>query len=409
MKPARDPIAANMEAATPETFSRMGVWMLIAGILLIAASLRAPITAVGPLITAIRDDAGISNTLAGMLTAFPLLAFALLSPLAPQLARRLGMEYTLFISMLVLTAGIALRALPSVTALFMGTALLGMGIALSNVLLPGLIKSKFPHRLGIMTGMYSLSMNIWAAIASGVSVPIAYGLNLGWRGSLGIWGILTACALLVWMPQLRSRRRPAAERAGGRGGLWHSSLAWKVTLFMGLQSMNFYVTISWLPEILSQQGLSQTAAGWMVSLMQLVSLPATFLVPIVAGRFANQRGLVVTIAGFFIAGYIILLSELHSLMPIGVILIGIAGGSAFSLATMFFILRTKSGSQAAELSGMAQTVGYLLAAAGPAFFGFVYDATHHWTIPLLFLLVVGILLLIFGLGAAKEGVVETKG
>jgi CP family cyanate transporter-like MFS transporter len=409
MKSYPNTLRPGAQTVAAESLSRTGMWMLIAGILLIAATLRAPITAVGPLIEIIRVDTGISNTLMGMLTAFPLLAFALLSPLAPRLARRLGIEYTLLFGLIALTVGIGLRFLPSVPALYIGTALLGMGIALSNVLLPGLIKKEFPNQPGLMTGVYSMSMNMWAAIASGISLPLANGLGLGWRGSLAVWGVLSAAAFLVWLPQLRNRHRPSVSRPTSQGNLWQSSIAWNVTLFMGLQSITFYIVMTWLPEILAQQGMNPTAAGWMLSLMQFVSLPASFLVPIVAGRFRDQRGMVAIIALFLIAGYLMLLSGMHSLMTMGVVLIGIAGGSAFSLATMFFILRTSSASQAAELSGMAQTIGYLLAAGGPVVIGYVYDATHNWTVPLLILLALALCLLVFGLGAAKNRQVSSAG
>jgi CP family cyanate transporter-like MFS transporter len=161
--------------------------MLILGVMLIAANLRASITGLGPLIGAIRSQTDISNTLAGMLTALPLLAFALLSPLAPKIASRMGMEAALMASLVVLTAGIVLRSAPSVTALFLGTLILGLAIAVSNVLLPGLIKRDFPGQIGSMTGAYSVSMNGFGALASGISVPLSAGAGWGWRGSLASW------------------------------------------------------------------------------------------------------------------------------------------------------------------------------------------------------------------------------
>ncbi|MCI1692860.1 CynX/NimT family MFS transporter [Aneurinibacillus aneurinilyticus] len=386
-------------------YSRAGLWLLILGIVLVASNLRAPLTSVGPLIGVIRDDTGISNALAGMLTTFPLLAFALLSPFAPKIARKFGMEMTLLVSLLVLTAGILLRSVPVVGALFWGTALLGMAIAMGNVLLPSMIKQEFPKKMGLMTGVYSVSMNLWAAIASGISIPLAQGIGFGWRGSLLFWALLSAVSLLVWLPQLRYRHQRSAAAQGTvapAANLWRSRIAWQVTMFMGLQSLCFYVIIAWLPEILRQQGVGSSSAGWMLSLMQFVSLPATFIMPMLASRSSNQRMLVGITSALLLTGYIGLLGGSILFMPLWIILIGIATGSCFSLAVMFFALRTRSVHEAAELSGMAQSIGYLLAAVGPTLFGFIHDATHGWNVSLIMLSIVAVLLFIFGFGAGSS-------
>ncbi|EMT50815.1 MULTISPECIES: CynX/NimT family MFS transporter [Brevibacillus] len=394
----------NTDQALSREGARAGIWLLAFGIILVATNLRAPITAVGPIIGEIRDHTGISNTVAGLLTTLPLLAFALLSPLAPKISRRFGMEQTIMYSLLVLLTGIVLRSLHSVWLLFIGTALLGLAIALGNVLIPSLIKRDFPQKVGVMTGAYSMAMNLFAAIASGVSIPIAHGLSFGWQGSLICWAILAFIALAVWVPQLRKNAQTAVSvRAGSTAGaIWKSPLAWKVTLFMGLQSLVFYVGIAWIPQILQDQGVSPSAAGWMLFLMQFASLPGSFLMPVLAGRVSNQRLLVAITTGCMFIGYAGLLAGNTVLMPLWIILIGIAGGCSFSLAVMFFSLRTRSAAEAAELSGMAQSVGYLLAALGPTLFGFIHDVTQGWTMPLFLLLIVAFLLFLVGLGAGKN-------
>lgn len=385
--------------------ARSGSLLLMLGVVLIASNLRASITVVGPLISSIRTETGLSNVLASLLTAFPLLAFALLSPLAPVIARRIGTEKTLFASLVALTLGIILRSVPSVATLFAGTAILGAGIAVGNVLLPSLIKRDFAGKVGLMTGLYSMSMSTWAALASGVSVPLATGLGIGWRGSLGCWAILSAAGIIVWLPQLRSAKQlsSSGNTQTASVSLWRSSLAWQVTLFMGLQSLAFYVTIAWLPAILHDRGMSATTAGWMLSLMQAVSLPASFIMPLLAGRRASQRGLVAFSAISALLGYVgILLTSSPSIAPLWIVLIGIGQGGSISLALAFFALRTTSPSQAAVLSGMAQSLGYLLAAIGPILIGWLHDLTGAWTAPILVLVVVTALYLIFGVGAGRN-------
>ncbi|MFB5193328.1 CynX/NimT family MFS transporter [Neobacillus sp. KR4-4] len=385
----------------------LGIWVLILGIIFAGANLRAPLTSVGPIIETIRQDTGMSHTLAGMLTTLPLLAFALFSPLAPKISRRVGLEYTLFGALLLLVAGIIIRSIPYITALFIGTAVLGIAIALCNVLLPSLIKREFPNKVGIMTGIYAVSMNLWAAVASGITIPITEGVEFGWRGALACWVLLSIISIVFWIPQIRVHHQTTSSLDTG-GSLWHSRLAWNVTFFMGLQSTAFYVVVTWLPSILQQQGISPSGAGWLLSLTQFASLPATLIVSILAGRFSNQRWLVGLSVIFLLLGYAGLFSGITSLAPLSVILIGVGIGSAFGLATLFFVLRTHNAHQAAELSGMAQSVGYLLAAIGPTLFGFIHDVTHNWTILLLILGFGACLLFIVGMEAGSSNFVTTN-
>jgi len=383
--------------------SNFSGWLLLLGIILIAANLRAPLTSVGPLIGTIREDLGISNTLAGLITTLPLIAFALLSPLAPKLARRYGMSSVLFGSLLLLVIGIALRSAWNIGSLLIGTVILGLAISICNVLMPSLIKEKYPLKIGIMIGVYSVAMNLSGAIASGISVPVANQTGLGWKGALGLWGLLAFVALLFWIPQLgrQQQKLKTATLNEKRTNLWKSSLAWQVTLFMGLQSMLFYVVVSWLPDILKEQGISSDFAGWVLSLMQLAILPVTFIVPILAGRMKNQIALMILTALFFFIGIGGLLSGNHIVL-LWAILIGIGSGCSFSLAMILFGLRTTNAHYAAELSGMSQSVGYLLAAVGPILFGYLHDSSNGWNVPLIVLLVITILMLISGVASGRN-------
>lgn len=317
----------NQHIQSNRAVHKSAVWMVIIGIIFIAANLRAPLTSVGPIVGFIRDDLHISNTLAGMITTLPLLSFALFSQIVPKLARKFGVEMMILMSIIFLTLGIILRLLSGVAALYIGTAVLGLAISISNVLLPSLIKQEFPTRIGLMTGVYSISMNLLAAIASGLSVPIAIGLGIGWQGGLGIWGILSFVSILFWLPQIKHlNKETAAVRnkvVDSQVNLWRSPLAWQVTLFMGLQSMVFYILIAWLPEILQQQGISSDQSGWLLSVMQLALLPFTFIVPIIAGRMKSQRSLVTIMSALLLAGTLGLIYGSAKLIVCWIIMIGI--------------------------------------------------------------------------------------
>ncbi|MCC3376113.1 MFS transporter [Cohnella sp. REN36] len=379
--------------------------LLTLGIILIAANLRAALTSVGPVVGQIRADTGISNAIAGLLTTFGLFAFAAVSPITPKLARRFGMENVLLAAMAIITLGILLRSVPYVAALFAGTALIGLAIGTGNVLVPSLIKRDFPtRRIGLMTGVYSVAMTLFAGIASGVTIPIAGTPGFGWRGALAVWGLLSAAAFIVWLPQARSGRRSDRPRAAAAGvNLWKSALAWQVTLYMGFQSIVFYGNVAWLPEILHDRGMDYATAGWMLSLVQIVSLPATFLAPIWAGRSASQRTLLTVVMGLLLVGYGGLLAAGSGpMVPLWIVLIGLGSGASFSLALVFFSLRSRTAEEASELSGMAQSIGYLVAGVGPALLGFVHDRTGSWQTPLVMMLTIITLALLFGLGAARD-------
>jgi len=388
------------------------IGLIILGIIVIAANLRTPLTSVSPLVSLIRDDVHISNTLAGLITTVPLLAFALLSPLVPKLGQRYGVERIIMIALLFLTVGIVIRSLSGAANLFIGTAILGFAIAVCNVLLPSIIKRDFPNKIGSMTGVYSISMSLCGAIASGISVPLAVNAGLKWQGALGIWGILSFVSILCWLPQLRNQTKQTTttsqQMTSNDVNVWQSTIAWQVTLFMGIQSMIFYVLIAWLPEILKQQGIHSNQSGWYLSIMQLVMLPFAFIVPVIAGRMSSQRLLVVITTILLLTGTIGLLYGSSNMILLWIIMLGIGGGFAFSLSMMFFGLRTENAHQAAKLSGMAQSIGYLFAAVGPALIGYLHDATNSWNLPLFILLGAAVLLFLVGIGAARNRFVGSR-
>jgi CP family cyanate transporter-like MFS transporter len=374
--------------------------LLIIAIILTAANLRPTITGVGPLITAIARGTGLPIALSGLVTTLPLVAFGLISPIAPQLAQRVGIERSLFAGLGIMALGTLLRSQGSAAALLFGMALIGSGVAIANVLLPSLVKRDFPTQIGVMTGTYVTIMNVFAGLGSGLSVPFARMDHLGWRGSLLIWAVLILLGLGVWALLLGPQKH--SDEKSGRG-FWRSSTAWQITLFMGFQSLLFYVSIAWLPTLLHDRGLSLALSGWLVFLMQMISLPATFVMPIWATRRRTQHHLVGAVSACFVLGYAgLLLTRGEAWSIIWLMMVGLGSGASISLALAFFSLRTHHHQNAGQISGMAQSVGYLLAAAGPITVGYLYAATGAWSDPLLLLLLVSILMALAGFGAARD-------
>ena len=303
---------------------------LVIGVILVASNLRAPLTSAGALVSFIRDDFGISNALAGSITTLPLIAFALLSPFAPKIANRLGMETTIALSLVLLILGMFIRSASGIGLLFTGTLLVGLAIAIGNVLMPGIVKMNFPQKIGLMTGIYAIVMNVFGALGSGLSIPLATSDYFTWRGALLIWVILSILALLVWLVQLKNRDRSKVRLQNQQlGGLFKSSLAWKITVFMGAQSLIFYTLITWLPTILTANGYDIHLAGWGVFIFQLSSIPFTFIIPVIADKMKNQVLIAALSSITILIGIAGLLFGFTDLSILWVILLGIGNGSAF--------------------------------------------------------------------------------
>jgi CP family cyanate transporter-like MFS transporter len=377
---------------------------LAVGVVVLALNLRASIVAVSPILGVIRGDTGMSTAAAGLLTTLPLLCFGVLSPFASRLGRRFGVEPVLLAAMAAIVAGTALRLVPDTTSLLAGTVVIGAGIAVANVLLPGLIKRDFGARVGFMTGLYSMSLAVGAALAAGSTVPLARATDTDWRVTLSFWGLPAVLALVVWAPQVRTRTRIREVRAAAHPvrGLWRSPVTWLVTGFMGIQSLAYYATTVYLPSVLTDAGLSPALAGWLLSLANVLGVVAAFTAPTLAVRTGRPGVVVVLIAVLAAGGLVGLVVAPAAGAYLWVVLLGFAQTAAFSLAVLFIVLRSPDGRHAAQLSGIAQSAGYLLAALGPLVVGAVHQASGSWVPPLILLLVLLLPQTAAGLGAARN-------
>ncbi len=382
--------------------------LLITAVILVAFNLRPAITSVGPIIGLLRDSLGLTNMSIGILTSLPLFAFALMSPVVPAISLRFTNEITLVAGMCLLVIGLVIRSLPFTPLLFFGTILIGVGIAVANVLLPGIIKERFPNRVPLMTSIYVTAMSLFAALASGVSLPIAS--LFGWEGALGIWIFPAFLAIGIWIYFVRNRTSADDVRLvyvkANDTRMWRSPLAWQVAIFFGLQAFSYNALMTWLPEILSEYGASVETAGWMLSFNQFVGLPISLLLPIIASKFKSQRVIIIILCLLAFVGYVgLLIGDSHNLMVASVALLGAAYGGLFPLSLAFLGMRARTALEAGKLSGMAQAVGYLLAAIGPILLGTLVDTTGTWTLSLYTLIIITILTALVGMGAGRDLVV----
>ncbi|NDJ57253.1 CynX/NimT family MFS transporter [Enterobacteriaceae bacterium 4M9] len=381
-------------------------WLMLLAILTTATALRATFTGVAPLLDDIRSAFSLSTAQTGLLTTLPLLAFAVIAPLAAGLARRVGMERSLLSAMILICLGIALRSSGFEALLWLGTLVIGCGIAFGNVLLPGLIKRDFPGHVARLTGAYSLTMGIAAAVGSALMVPLAaYGL--GWQGALLALVIFPLLALLLWLPGLRKSQSAALSGNAVSHGrkLWRSPLAWQVTLFLGLNSLVYYVVIGWLPAILVSHGMSAAQAGSLHGLMQLATAVPGLFIGLLLARLSDQR-IIAALVALLCAASAVGLWLAPGLALLWVIVFGFGSGATMILGLTFIGLRASSAHQAAALSGMAQSIGYLLAACGPPVMGKIHDINNDWGLPLLSVALISLVMAWAGACAGRDREIE---
>lgn len=378
-------------------------WLLF-GILFLALNLRPALSSIGPLMDDIGNSLNLSKTLLGLLTTLPLIAFGVVSTITPIFTKKFGIGKTLLGAMALLAVGIVLRSTNGVLGLYVGTAFLGIAIAFGNVLIPALTKQNFPHKAGLITSLHSATMAIGASVAAGLSVPLATRLDSGWQGSLGIWSVLAVLAFFIWMPQIKKIKssKPRRDFKTSLRKLSGSRLVWDIAVFMGLQSMTFYVVLAWLPAISMSLGYSSSFSGWMLSLSQATGILGALLIPLWAGSRKDQRLVVAVLISLEILGIIGLMLPDIGLIGLWAAILGFTTGGSFGLALLLIVLRASDSETAAELSGLVQSIGYFIAAVGPFLMGLIQDMTQVWNYSLGLLVLLSIFKIYVGLGAGKD-------
>ena len=375
------------------------ITLLVVAVAAAGLNLRTAITSLPPIFPDLQTSLHLSSATLSLLAATPVICFGVVSAFTAWLNRRYGEEMILLVALILLTAGLLLRGVAPGVMLFPGTALAASAIAVLNVLLSSMAKRRWPERAGLLIGIYLTMLSAGAILASLLSVPLYRSSGGSVRLALGVWAAPAALAVLLWLPQLRYRtggrapaaadgtvpRTPAPARAGVK--VYRYALTWQVTAFMGLQSLLYYAALSWLPTIFQDRGDSAVTAGNLLALMGVGNLATSLIVPVLAHRRPGQRGLVVpsligTAAG--LAGS--LWAPLGS-APFWVLVLGVSQGSCLGLAIFFMLARAPDAGVAASLSAFAQSVGYLVASAGPLVVGLLHSATGSWNLPLVLLLV----------------------
>ena len=359
---------------------RQSQWLLALSLILIACNLRPVFGSLSVVLPDIMRDTGLSAAGASLLTTLPIVCLGLFAAPTPWLSRRFGAERVLLLALLLIAGGTLARALGSLPGLFASAVLAGAGIAIGNVLLPGLVKRHFPRRAALMTGFYTLAICIGATIATAATVPLQIRLFAGdWAPALAVWAVPAMVMLLLWLPQALRMRAEPRSAAGRAGSLGRDALAWQVTGFMGLQSALAYIVMGWLAPILRERGMDGAHAGYVVAASILAQLVTCLLVPSLAARCRDQRGLAGGMSAMVLAALLgLLFSPLWASWP-WALLLGCAQGGLFALALSLIVMRSGNAQVTAQLSAMAQGWGYMLAAFGPLLAGLLRQWTGSFT------------------------------
>ncbi|MEU6205411.1 MFS transporter [Micromonospora musae] len=373
--------------------------LTLLGVVLLALNLRAAIAGLAPLLPDVRLELGLGSGTAGLLTTLPVLCFGLISPFAALLGRRIGVQRSLLMAMLVIVAGSLVRAAPGIWWLLAGTVLIGAGITVGNVLVPSAVKQDFPHRQGAVTALTTAALTGGAALAAAVTAPLAH-TGLGWRGALLVVGAPAAVAAVVWLPQLRRRHVAPPLRLGGATVL-RSPVTWALAAFMGMQSLTYYAMLAWLPTLLRDGGVSAADAGWALALFNLLGIATAVLTPTLAARRGDQRGLGLLVCLTWAACLLGLLAA-PSWYLVWATIGGLAQGAGIGLALTLLVLRARTPESARDLSGTVQSVGYLLGATGPVLVGVLHDGSGGWRFPLTALCVAVAAMALAVLGAGRD-------
>lgn len=379
--------------------------LLILTIIFIAANLRGPLTMVGPLIPAMKESLTSGNSIFGILTSIPLLVFGIISIIAPKLDNKFGKKTTIISSLILLSAGLIVRSLGSVSTLLIGSVLLALGIGICNVLLPSVIVEGAPQKeVGKLTGIFTTTMGLFGSIASGASIFLAS--IIGWKFALELFLITVIIALILWLSYSKTveniEKEEQQEPEIKLSYLLKSKLVWAIALFMGIQSWIAYAIFAWVPSILIDRGMSANFSALALMLIQLCSMPTMYIIPVLAGKKKNQSMFVATTTMIAFIGCLSLFASNTIILIIGLILIGIGQGASLSFSYLFFAVRTNNAKETSALSGLSQTIGYFIASTGPLFFGYLHDITNSWGSSLTFMLVMHVILLSVGIISGRN-------
>ncbi len=354
--------------------------------ILVSYAMCAPIGCIGPLMDDISSSLGLSAAEGGLLMTLPVVIFALAAPLTVVAAGKIGIARVISLALITIMSGVVVRSLGSIFTLFLGTAMLGIGTGLLNVAMPSFFKEYYPGRTGKLMGLYSASITSASAVTAAVVRNLSDAFH-SWRTALLTVLVFPLLAFVFSLFfQKRNIKESEDEKKQRAGKLWSLENV-LIAIYMGLQSLIFYVMITWYPTIIAQKNVTTSSTGILIAFMQTASLVTSFVIPVVTGR-KNAGLLSFLVPLLFIPGILIAFhSGSYIIIVIATVIMGLSTGASFSMTMALCSIYGKNSRDTASKISFGQCMGYILAAFGPAGFGLVEDLTGSWRWTILALVV----------------------
>ena len=387
-------------------------FFILFSVLFLSLNLRAPITSTTVLLEVISESLGINGIQSGLIMTTPLIIFAISSVIISNMGVKYGYTKMVILSCLFLLVGEMIRVSFGYKGLLIGTGFIGLGISFGNVLIPSIIKLKFPKHLGIVTGLYGVVMGLFSSISTGLTLHLVDNKGLNWRYVLSIWIILSLITLIIWLSNLFIKKDKMDSDCDKRSlfkrkDIYKSKTTWAIIVYMGAQSFMFYTYITWLPKILLIKGFDSYFSGTMMSLFQMAAIPFSLLIPVIASKMKNQKAIATFVALAYLLGSIFIYISNSKLQVISsIVIMAIGSSGTYSAAIILMELRSKSSSTVAIVSGLSQSLGYLLASVGPVLMGYLFDIYESIDFPMIIFILVSFLLVLSGITAGKEGYID---
>lgn len=380
-------------------------FLALLGILLTTLVLRPPVASVGPLVDELKTALGLGSLEVGALTSIPVFCFGLGAFASPAIVRRFGIDRTLLVLQALLVVAIAGRLWFGFAGLLIGTTVIGLAIAVANVILPGIVRARFGDRVAVVTATYTMTLAVAASFAASTAVPFSQALG-GWQASLFIWVVPAAAAFLVWSTQVRGtvhQRSTAEHHEAETRSVRHSPITWWIVAFFGIQSLGFYALLAWLPSLLIDGGVTPAEAGGILGVTTIAGVPFGLLLASNLRKFRSLSAPAAIASALTMIGMALLLTPFSLVAGI---VIGFGQASTFPISLNLISTRASTDAQTTELSTISQGYGYLAAALGTFFFGWLRDVTGSWVLPILLLVLLSALQLIAGIAAGRSRKIE---
>ncbi|MEJ9114946.1 CynX/NimT family MFS transporter [Bacillus paramobilis] len=354
-------------------------YLYILALFFVSINLRIGITSVSPVLETIRQDLHISNFSVSFLTAIPVFCMGTFALLTGKVIKKYGAEKSIMACLILIGLATCMRAFTfSISTLFASALFIGIGIALAGPLLSGFIKEKFPTKIGLMIGIYSVGMGTGASLSAGLTIPLQHVLKGSWNMALAFWGVLTIIAIICWYPVMKRKKNTSTQNKKNSSLPLRNKKAWLFTIFFGIQSGIFYSITTWLAPANQSMGVSSEQAGTLITVFTVIQMICSFFIPTLADIYKNRALWLLGSICFVLVGLSLMIYPLTTPW-VPSILLGVGLGGVFPLALMLPLYETKSSEDASAWTAMMQSGGYIIGGFIPVLAGIARDYFNSYT------------------------------